>query len=141
MREYRESVIEDFVEVETLNEDQFLTVRETVTRLGLRKPPEQGDVPVLSQVVHVFHSKGRHYIVHFKQLFLLDGNVKSTVMTDNDYDNLYSAVTLLKKWGLVKPLWDIPNPQKFLTVVPYARKDDWQLKPNYTIGKYRNFKE
>lgn len=136
MREYRESVIEkEFIELEELNEDQFLTLKETLTRIGFPAySDDENEKPTLWQTVHVFHSMGKYYLVHFKQMFLLDGKVKSTVVTDMDRQRLWSISFLINKWGLAKVKSEIPQTSVRVKIVPFSEKNDWQLKCKYTIG-------
>lgn len=136
MNEYQKQVMEDFVEIEPLDSDQFLKLKETLTRVGIptKVVPEGGQKPVLWQSVHVFHNRGRYFLVHFKQMFLLDGRVKSTDMTDDDFDRLESIAALLEKWGLVRCIEQMPPQKVKVRVIPYAEKDRWDLRAKYKIG-------
>ena len=123
-----------FVEV-TLNEhDDFLKVRETLTRIGVSSRKER----VLYQSCHILHKKGQYYIVHFKELFALDGKPSSII--DNDIERRNAIAKLLEEWGLVK----IVNPQIMvdniapihqIKIISYKEKDEWELVSKYNIGK------
>ena len=100
MNEYQREVMEGFVEIEPLNSDQFLKLKETLTRIGIPSRSEDpNELPTLWQSVHVFHNRGRYYLVHFKHMFLLDGRVKSTKLTDTDLDRLEAVAALVEKWA------------------------------------------
>ena len=127
--------ITDLVEV-TLNEnDAFLKVRETLTRIGVASKKDQ----TLFQSYHILHKRGQYYIVHFKELFALDG--KPTDITENDLSRRNAIVKLLADWGLVTVVrkQQIENPPPiFLNQIKslsHEDKDDWQLVPKYNIGK------
>lgn len=135
MNEFQKEVMEGFVEIEPLDSDQFLKLKETLTRIGIAaKSPGPGELPTLWQSVHIFHNRGRYFLVHFKQMFLLDGRVKSTVMTDDDFDRLESIAALLEKWGLVRCIESMPPQKVKVRVIPYAEKDGWNLRAKYKIG-------
>jgi len=123
-----------FVEV-TLNEqDDFLKVRETLTRIGVSSRKEK----TLYQSCHILHKRGQYYIVHFKELFSLDG--KPASISDNDIERRNAIAKLLEEWGLVK----IVNPSIMegkmaplhqIKIISYKEKDDWELVSKYNIGK------
>ena len=127
--------ITDLVEV-TLNEqDDFLKVRETLTRIGVASKKEQ----TLFQSCHILHKRGQYYIVHFKELFALDG--KPTDITENDLSRRNAIVKLLEDWSLVTVVkkQQIENPPPIflsqIKILSHKEKDDWQLVPKYNIGK------
>ena len=127
--------ITDLVEV-TLNEnDDFLKVRETLTRIGVASKKDQ----TLFQSCHILHKRGQYYIVHFKELFALDG--KPTDITENDLSRRNAIVKLLADWGLVTVVrkQQIENPPPIflsqIKILSHKEKDDWQLVPKYNIGK------
>jgi hypothetical protein len=127
--------ITDLVEV-TLNEqDDFLKVRETLTRIGVASKKEQ----ILYQSCHILHKRGQYYIVHFKELFALDG--KPTDITENDLSRRNAIVKLLQDWGLVTVVKNqqIENPPPIflsqIKILSHKEKDGWQLVPKYNIGK------
>ena len=127
--------ITDLVEV-TLNEnDDFLKVRETLTRIGVASKKDQ----TLFQSCHILHKRGQYYIVHFKELFALDG--KPTDISENDLSRRNAIIKLLEDWGLVtvvrKSQIETPVPifLSQIKILSHKEKDDWQLVPKYNIGK------
>ena len=123
-----------FVEV-TLNEqDDFLKVRETLTRIGVSSRKEK----VLYQSCHILHKHGQYYIVHFKELFALDG--KPSNISENDIQRRNAIANLLEEWGLVKILnrkllEDNIAPLHQIKIISFKEKDDWELIAKYNIGK------
>jgi hypothetical protein len=123
-----------FVEV-TLNEqDDFLKVRETLTRIGVSSRKEK----VLYQSCHILHKQGQYYIVHFKELFALDG--KPSNISENDIQRRNAIANLLEEWGLVKIinrklLEDNIAPIHQIKIISFKEKDDWELVAKYNIGK------
>ena len=124
---------DQMVEV-TLNEpDDFLKVRETLTRIGVASRKEKK----IYQSCHILHKQGRYYIVHFKELFALDG--KHANLTINDVQRRNRIINLLSDWGLV----NIIKPEDTMDVAPlnqikvlsYKDKNDWTLETKYNIGK------
>ena len=122
----------DMLEI-TLNEpDDFLKVRETLTRIGIASRKEQK----LYQSCHILHKQGRYFIVHFKELFLLDG--KKATLEESDLARRNTIATLLSDWGLV----NIINPSQAkdkaplrqIKVVSYRDKKEWELCQKYNIG-------
>ena len=118
----------------TLNEpDDFLKVRETLTRIGVASRKEKK----IYQSCHILHKQGRYYIVHFKELFALDG--KHANLTVNDVQRRNRIINLLADWGLIT----IVNPELIVDVAPsnqikvlsYKDKGDWTLETKYNIGK------
>ena len=136
MNEYQREVMEGFVEIEPLNSDQFLKLKETLTRIGIPSRSEDpNELPTLWQSVHVFHNRGRYYLVHFKHMFLLDGRVKSTKLTDTDLDRLEAVAALVEKWGLARCIEEMPAPRVNVRVIPYAEKANWNLRVKYRMGQ------
>jgi len=127
------SLVDSFVEV-TLNDPQdFLKVRETLTRIGVSSRTEKK----LYQSCHILHKKGKYYIVHFKELFALDG--LSSSFPDSDKARRNTISNLLEEWGLIKIVnkattADPVCPISHMKILPYSEKKDWQLIPKYTIG-------
>jgi len=127
--------IVDLIEV-TLNEkDDFLKVRETLTRIGVASKKDR----TLYQSCHILHKQGKYYIVHFKELFALDG--KPTDITENDLSRRNAIAKLLQDWGLVTIVnvaqSETPTPI-FLSqvkIISHKEKEDWDLVPKYNIGK------
>jgi hypothetical protein len=125
----------DLVEV-TLNEkDDFLKVRETLTRIGVASKKDR----ILYQSCHILHKQGKYYIVHFKELFALDG--KPTDISENDLSRRNAIAKLLADWGLVtivnKDKAENPAPifLSQIKILSHKEKDDWELVPKYNIGK------
>ena len=129
----------DMLEV-TLNEpDDFLKIRETLTRIGVASRKDQK----LYQSCHILHKQGRYFIVHFKELFLLDG--KPSNLVENDLQRRNTIGQLLSDWGLVnivnaERVKDIA-PLRQIKVIPFKEKGDWELCPKYNIGNSNNAKE
>ena len=124
------------VEITLENEDAFLKVRETLTRIGVSSRKEK----VLYQSCHILHKQGRYVILHFKELFSLDG--KPSTITDNDIQRRNAITNLLEEWGLSKILKDEKEkiegnlaPLHQIKIISYKEKDDWELVSKYTIGK------
>ena len=129
--------IEDLLEVNLKNEDDFLKVKETLTRIGVASRKDK----TLYQSCHILHKKGKYYIVHFKELFALDG--KPTDFTDNDLARRNTIANLLEEWGLIKIVntdsaKDIVAPLSQIKIIAYKERDEWQLTTKYNIGKKRN---
>jgi len=126
--------LKQFVEV-TLNEqDDFLKVRETLTRIGVSSRKEK----VLYQSCHILHKQGQYYIVHFKELFLLDG--KPSNISENDIQRRNAIAKLLEEWGLVtilNPQIMIDNiaPLHQIKIISFKEKNEWELVTKYNIGK------
>ena len=123
-----------FVEVSLREQDDFLKVRETLTRIGVSSRKEK----VLYQSCHILHKQGRYYIVHFKELFALDG--KPSNLTENDVQRRNAIAKLLEEWGLVKVLnpellKDNIAPLHQIKIISFKEKDEWQLITKYNIGK------
>jgi len=116
----------------TLKEpDDFLKVRETLSRIGVSSRKEKK----LYQSCHILHKQGKYYIVHFKELFALDG--KEHNITENDIGRRNSIAGLLKDWGLVS-FENNPEPKAPLSqikVISFKEKSEWVLEPKYNIGK------
>ena len=129
----------DMVEVTLREPDDFLKVRETLTRIGVASRKERK----LYQSCHILHKKGQYYIVHFKELFALDG--KRTNLSQNDVQRRNRIVQLLCDWGLV----EVPNkvtindtaPLSQIKIISYKEKGDWDLESKYNIGKKKQSSE
>ena len=116
----------------TLNEaDDFLKVRETLSRIGVASRKEKK----LYQSCHILHKQGRYFIVHFKELFALDG--KPTNLSQNDIDRRNTIAGLLQDWELVEILGiDEPKaPLSQIKILPYKEKEEWTLETKYNIGR------
>lgn len=123
------------LEVILVKPDDFLKVRETLTRIGVASRKDK----ILYQSCHILHKQGKYYIVHFKELFALDG--KQADLTDNDLERRNTIAKLLSDWGLVK----IIDTTKFTELAPLSQikviahkdKHEWDLQTKYNIGKKR----
>ena len=118
----------------TLNEpDDFLKVRETLTRIGVASRKEKK----IYQSCHILHKQGRYYIVHFKELFALDG--KQTNLSENDIARRNRIATLLGDWGLVEITGETDPiaPLSQIKIISFKEKDEWLLETKYNIGKKR----
>ena len=124
--------IDDMVEVKLKEDDDFLKVKETLTRIGIASRKEKK----LFQSCHILHKQGKYYIVHFKELFALDG--KPTNISENDIERRNTIANLLHEWELVKlvlPEKAQPTvPIRQLKILPFAEKEDWDLQAKYSIG-------
>jgi hypothetical protein len=125
--------IEDMVEVTLKEKDDFLKVRETLTRIGVASKKEK----ILYQSCHILHKQGKYYIVHFKELFSLDG--KPTDFSENDIARRNTVTNLLSDWDLVvivdknktvEPTVSLSQ----VKIIPHKEKAEWQLVPKYNIG-------
>ena len=122
---------EQMLEVGLKEPDDFLKVRETLSRIGVASRKERK----LYQSCHILHKQGRYYIVHFKELFALDG--KQTNLSENDIARRNTIANLLNDWGLVDVLGNSENvaPLSQIKVLSYREKDEWTLETKYNIGK------
>lgn len=122
----------EMLEVTLSEPDDFLKVRETLTRIGVASRKDKK----LFQSCHILHKQGRYFIVHFKELFLLDG--KKANLEESDVQRRNTIATLMGDWGLV----DIQNkekasncaPLRLIKILPYKEKNEWELCPKYNIG-------
>jgi hypothetical protein len=121
------------LEVKLKEPDDFLKVRETLSRIGVASRKERK----LYQSCHILHKQGRYYIVHFKELFALDG--KDTNITENDISRRNSISVLLSDWGLVEIIGDTEPkaPLSQIKVISFKEKNEWDLETKYNIGKKR----
>ncbi len=122
----------DMVEIRFKEDDDFLKIKETLTRMGVASNRDK----ILYQSTHILHKQGQYYIVHFKELFALDG--KPTNLTKVDIERRNAIVNLLQEWNLltiVKPDLLVPmgNVGQF-KIISFKDKVDWQLVPKYNIG-------
>jgi hypothetical protein len=126
--------INNLVEIRLRNEDDFLKVRETLTRIGVASKKQK----TLYQSCHILHKQGRYFITHFKELFALDG--KPSNMSESDIARRNTITNLLKEWELVDILKSEQTenpiaPISQIKVLPYKEKNDWELVAKYNIGK------
>jgi hypothetical protein len=125
----------DLVEVTLKEKDDFLKVRETLTRIGVASKKDR----ILYQSCHILHKQGLYYIVHFKEMFALDG--KPTDISENDLSRRNAIVKLLEDWGLVsivnKDKAETPPPifLSQIKILSHKEKHDWELTAKYNIGK------
>jgi len=128
-----DNMIDTMVEVTLSNDDDFLKVRETLTRIGVASKKNQ----TLYQSCHILHKQGRYYITHFKELFALDN--KPSNFSDEDRARRNKIANLLAEWGLV----NLVDPEKSaepqaslntIKILPFGEKSQWTLTPKYNIG-------
>ena len=135
-----DNIIQEMVEVKLNEPDDFLKVRETLTRIGIASRKEK----TLFQSCHILHKQGKYYIVHFKELFALDG--KTTNFTENDQARRNSIANLLAEWELIELVEidksaDPTVPLSQLKILSFKEKDEWNLTPKYNIGNKRDSDE
>lgn len=128
------SVVDKLIEVSLVKEDDFLKVKETLTRIGVASKKDMK----LYQSCHILHKQGRYYIVHFKELFALDG--KPTNFSEEDIGRRNTIVKLLSEWGLITLVdparsADPLAPLSQIKVLPHKDKDQWELVAKYNIGR------
>ena len=129
--------IDDMIECNLNESDDFLKVRETLTRIGVASRKDR----TLFQSCHILHKQGRYFIVHFKELFALDG--KPTNFSENDQARRNTIANLLAEWGLVKLI--IPErttelivPLNQLKILSYRENDEWNIVAKYNIGSKKS---
>ena len=127
-------MVDGLVEVALNEREDFLKVRETLTRIGVASKKDK----TLYQSCHILHKQGKYYVVHFKELFLLDG--KPADLSENDLGRRNTICRLLEEWGLLRVVdpESIQTPSAPLSqikIVSHKEKNDWQLVAKYTIGK------
>ena len=122
---------EHMLEVGLKEPDDFLKVRETLSRIGVASRKERK----LYQSCHILHKQGKYYITHFKELFALDGKVVN--LSENDIARRNTITNLLKDWGLVDIIGNAEPvaPLSQIKVLSFKEKDEWQLETKYNIGK------
>ena len=125
---------EQMLEISLKEPDDFLKVRETLSRIGVASRKERK----LYQSCHILHKQGRYYIVHFKELFALDG--KKTNLTENDIARRNTISGLLKDWGLIDILGvaEPVAPLSQIKVLSFREKNEWTLETKYNIGKKKD---
>ena len=124
---------EQMLEVSLKEPDDFLKIRETLSRIGVASRKEKK----LYQSCHILHKQGRYYIVHFKELFALDG--KETNLSENDIARRNTIANLLRDWGLVEVVGnsELIAPLSQIKIISFKEKDEWILETKYNIGKKR----
>ena len=128
--------IESLVEVRIAEEEDFLKIKETLTRIGIASRKDQK----LYQSCHILHKQGKYYIVHFKELFGLDG--KPTNWNDEDKGRRNTIIQLLEEWGLIKvvdseKIKEPRSPMSQVKIISHKDKDNWTLEAKYNIGRKR----
>lgn len=132
------NIVDNFIEVTFENPDNFRLIRETLTRIGVASRKERR----LVQTCHILHKKEKYYIVHFLEMFLLDGKQAITNFTKEDAARRNTIIDLLQEWNLLR----VVDQKKFdsleksdmsrICVVPHKEKDRWKLESKYTIGSH-----
>lgn len=128
--------LENLVEVRLKEDDDFLKIRETLTRIGVASRKDK----TIYQSCHILHKQGKYYIVHFKELFALDG--KPSNFDESDIGRRNSIANLLAEWGLIE-IVSVDNakepiaPMSQIKILPYKEKEEWTLTAKYNIGKKR----
>jgi len=130
------SVIDTLVEIKLHNDDDFLKVRETLTRVGVASRRDR----TLFQSCHILHKQGRFYLVHFKEMFALDG--KPTNFSEEDMGRRNTIAKLLEEWGLITIVdpEQVKAPKAMLNqikILPHKEKAEWTLVAKYTVGNKR----
>ena len=125
---------DNMLEVTLKEPDDFLKVRETLSRIGVASRKEKK----LYQSCHILHKQGKYYIVHFKELFALDG--KETNLTENDIGRRNRIASLLKDWGLININGEVQNmsPLSQIKIISFKEKSEWTLETKYNIGKTKD---
>lgn len=121
----------NLVEVALTDDQSFLQIKETLTRIGIPSRKRKA----LYQTAHILHKRGRYYIVHFKQLFEIDG--RQANITQQDIDRVRAIADLLQQWNLVNVVDQQPFDKHILStvkVIPFKEKKQWKLIPKYQIG-------
>ena len=130
------NIIDSFIEVKLINEDDFLKVRETLTRVGVASKKQQ----TLWQSCHILHKQGRYFICHFKQMFMLDG--KKSDFSDDDISRLNTIANLLHDWELIDLIDENKSKSPVaalsqIKILTHKEKEAWKLVTKYNIGKKR----
>lgn len=128
------SIIDTLIEVRLGEEDDFLKVRETLTRIGVASRKDK----TLYQSCHILHKQGKYYIVHFKELFALDG--KPSDFSDEDKGRRNTITKLLSDWGLIavvepEKITEPQTPLNQIKILPFKEKNEWNLVTKYNIGR------
>ena len=131
------SIMETFLEVKLAEEEDFLKIKETLTRIGIASHKEKK----LYQSCHILHNRGRYFIVHFKELFLLDG--KESDFTEDDLGRRNTIASLVEQWGLFRIVdyKRFEEPKTLLNkikVLPFKDKNEWTLVSKYTVGRKKH---
>tara|TARA_Y100001970_G_scaffold101523_1_gene127494 strand:- start:15927 stop:16325 length:399 start_codon:yes stop_codon:yes gene_type:complete len=129
-----ETIVQGFVEIKLRKSEDFLKIKETLTRIGIPSIKERK----LYQSCHILHKRGKYYIVHFKELFKLDG--KNTEIEEEDIQRRNLICSLLEEWELVELVDKNKIEDKLhikkIKIIPFSKKSEWELIAKYNIGKY-----
>ena len=130
------SIVDSLVEIRIGEEEDFLKIKETLTRIGVASRKEKK----LYQSCHILHKQCKYYFVHFMELFTLDG--KPSIFTEEDKGRRNTIAQLLEEWGLVKVvnpelIKDPKTPLSQIKILPHKEKKDWELVAKYNIGRKR----
>lgn len=128
------SIIDSLVEVKIAEEEDFLKIKETLTRIGVASRKEKK----IYQSCHIFHKQGKYYIVHFKEMFSIDG--KPSNFSDEDKGRRNKIIELLQDWGLIKVIEidQIKDPLAMMSqikIINHKEKGDWTLEAKYNMGR------
>jgi chitinase len=127
-------LVNSLVEVTLPNDESFLKIKETLTRIGIASKKDKK----LYQSCHILHKQGKYYIVHFKELFMLDGKINN--FSEEDQARRNTIVKLLEEWDLIgvvdaNKTQEPVAPLSQIKILPYKDKDEWELVAKYSIGK------
>ena len=127
-------MIDTLVEVELLNDENFLKIKETLTRIGIASRKDKK----IYQSCHILHKQGKYYIVHFKELFMLDGKINN--FDDDDKGRRNTIVNMLEEWKLIRTvdptvIQDPVAPLSQIKILSHKEKGEWELVAKYSIGK------
>ncbi len=129
-----EAIVKGFVEIKLKKSEDFLKIKETLTRIGIPSIKDRK----LYQSCHILHKRGKYYIVHFKELFKLDG--KNTEIEEEDIQRRNLICSLLDEWELVELVDESKIQDKLhikkIKIIPFSKKEEWELIAKYNIGKY-----
>ena len=128
------NLVNNLIEVKISEEEDFLKIKETLTRIGVASRKDNK----LFQSCHILHKQGKYYIVHFKELFILDG--KPSNFSEEDKARRNTIISLLQEWELIKvvdteKIKDPKAPMNQIKIIPYKEKSNWTLEPKYNIGR------
>lgn len=128
------NIVSTLIEVTLPTKDDFLKIKETLSRIGIASNKDRK----LYQSCHILHKRGKYYIVHFKELFALDG--KNSTIDDADISRRNSIAKLLEEWGLCEIVTPFNSnslfcPYNKIKILSYKEKDEWELVSKYSIGK------
>lgn len=130
------NVIDTLIEITFDDPENFSKIRETLTRIGIPSGSGQEGKRRLFQSCHILHKRERYYIVHFKEMFALDG--KPSNMSEEDYGRRNLIASLIQQWGLANVVdqsqIEVTAPIQSIKILPHREKDDWLLVPKYNIG-------